>query len=187
MRFISAYGSVSLAAYSVFRRVINLTLIPCTALARAAGTMVGQNLGAGKPQRSERAAYIITGTSMAIASFLVLFLALFARFVMGLFSEDPEMIRIGVTLIRIIGIGQIFFMVNMAMEMGLVGAADTISPMVINIVALWLIQLPLAYLLSRVIGLGATGLWIALVISPAIQCIATTTRFRQGHWKLKKI
>lgn len=187
MRFISTYGAVSLAAYSVFRRVINLTLIPCTALARAAGTMVGQNLGAGKPQRSERAAYIITGISMAIASFLVLFLAIFARFVMGLFSEDPEMIRIGTTLIRIIGIGQIFFMANMAMEMGLVGAADTISPMMINIVALWLIQLPLAYLLSRVMGLGVTGLWIALVISPALQCIATTTRFRQGRWKLKKI
>ncbi len=187
IRFISTYGAVSLAAYNVFRRVINLTMIPCTALARAAGTMVGQNLGALKPQRSERAAYIITGTSVAIASFLVLFLALSARFIMGIFSADPEMIRIGATIIRIVGIGQIFFMANMAMEMGLVGAADTVSPMVINIIALWLIQLPLIYILSRGIGLGATGIWIALVISPLVQCIATTARFRQGRWKLKKI
>lgn len=185
--FISAYGAVSLAAYNVFRRVANLTMMPCTALARAAGVMVGQNLGAGKPQRSERAAYIITGTSMAIASFLVLFLALFARAILGIFSEDTEMIGIGTTIIRIVGIGQIFFMANMAMEMGLAGAADTVSPMVINIIVMWLIQLPLIYLLSRVAGLGATGIWIALVISSAIQCITTTARFRQGRWKLKTI
>ncbi|MFC1714736.1 MATE family efflux transporter [Candidatus Poribacteria bacterium] len=187
IRFISAYGAVSLAAYNVFRRVINLAMIPCTALARAAGTMVGQNLGAGKPQRSERAAYIITGTSVTIASFLVLFLALFARSIVGLFSEDPEMIGIGATIIRIMGIGQIFFMANMAMEMGLAGAADTVSPMVINIIALWLIQLPLVYLLSRVVGLGANGIWTALVISLVIQCVATTARFRQGRWKFRRI
>ncbi len=187
LRFISAYGSVSLAAYNVFRRVVNLILIPCTALASSTGVMVGQNLGAGKPHRSERAAYMAAGSSATIALGLIILLSLGARTVVGIFSKEPEVIEIGVKLIRILGVGQIFFMANMSMEMGLAGAADTVSPMIISAAAMWAVQLPLIYLLSRVMGLGATGIWIALVITPLLQCAATTLRFRQGRWKLKRI
>ena len=187
LRLMSTYGTAALAAYNVFRRVINLALIPCLALSRAAGVMVGQNLGAGKPQRAQRAVYVIVGAIVITALFLLLLLTLFARTVMGAFNREPQVMETGIYLIQILGIAQVFFMINMAMESGLAGAADTLSPMIINIVALWLIQLPLIYFLSRMMGLGATGIWIALVISPVIQCLMTTARFRQGRWKLKKI
>jgi putative MATE family efflux protein len=187
MRFISAYGTASLAAYGAFRRAANLALISCPALARAAGVMVGQNLGAEKPERAERAVHIAVVTILMIASLLILVLFLTARIIMGLFNKETQVIETGVRLVRILGVGQVFFMANMAMESGLSGAADTVSPMVINTITLWLIQLPLIYLLSRVVGLGATGIWIALVISPVVQCIMTTWRFRQGHWKSKRI
>ena len=187
LRLMSTYGTAALAAYNVFRRVINLALIPCLALSRAAGVMVGQNLGAGKPQRAQRAVYVIVGAIVITALLLLLLLILFARTIMGAFNREPQVMETGIYLIQILGIAQVFFMINMAMESGLAGAADTLSPMIINIVALWLIQLPLIYFLSRMMGLGATGIWIALVISPVIQCLMTTARFRQGRWKLKKI
>ena len=187
MRLMSTYGTAALAAYNVFRRVAGLALIPCPALARAAGVMVGQNLGAGKPQRAQRAVYVIVGAIVITALFLLLLLILFARAIIGLFNREPQVMETGIKLIQILGFGQMFFMINMAMESGLAGAADTLSPMIINIVALWLIQLPLIYFLSRMMGLGATGIWIALVISPVIQCLMSAARFRQGRWKLKKI
>jgi len=187
MRLISAYGAVPLAAYSIVMRVVQLALIPCTALAGATGVMVGQNLGAGKPQRSERAAYIAAGTIVVTAMFVILVISLSASHILKIFNRETEVIKAGVNLIRILGIGLIFSTLNLVMEMGLTGAADTVSPMVISIISLWLIQLPLIYLLSRVIGLGTTGIWLALVISPLIQCTMTTLRFRQGRWKSKKI
>ena len=188
LRLISAYGTVPLAAYNIVRRVVMLALIPCTALARVTGVMVGQNLGAGKPQRSEKAAYIVVGVIAVIAVLTIISLSLCARYVMEIFfDKEQEVIKTGTSLIWILGIGQIFFTLNLAMETGLTGAADTISPMIISIVTLWLIQLPLIYLLSRMMGLGANGIWIALIVSPLIQYIITTLRFRQGRWKLKKI
>lgn len=187
LRLISAYGAVPLAAYSIVMRMIQLALMPCTALTRATGVMVGQNLGAEKPQRSERAAYIAAAAIAVIATLMILSVSLSAHLVIGVFNREPEVMREATGLIRLLGIGQIFFTLNLAMEMGLVGAADTVSPMVISIIILWLVQLPLIYLLSRVMGLGTTGIWIALVISPLIQCAVTTLRFRQGYWKLKKI
>ncbi len=186
-RLISTYGDISLAAYSIFGRVINLAMIPCTAMARAMGAMAGQNLGAGKPERAERAGYVIAGVIVAIAASVVVLLSVFARFVVGFFSENPELVGAGARLIMILGIGRIFFMLNMGMESGLIGAADTVSPMVISIFALWFVQLPLVYILSRVAGLGANGIWIALVIGPLLQCTATTLRFRQGRWKMREI
>jgi len=187
MRLISAYGSIPLAAYGIVMRVFGLALIPCTGLARTTGVMVGQNLGAKKPERSEKATYIVAGLIVIIATLTVLFLSLSARTIIGIFNKEPEVIEAGIGLVRILSIGQIFFMVNMAMEGGLVGAADTVSPMVINITTLWLFQLPFIYLLSWVIGFGATGIWGALVVSRLIHCIVTTLRFRQGRWKLKQI
>jgi len=187
LRLISAYGAVPLAAYSIVMRVVGLVLMPCTALANATGVMVGQNLGAGKPQRSERAAYIAAGAIAVIATLLILVISLSASHILKIFNRETEVIKAGPNLMRILGIGHIFFTLNLAMEMGLTGAADTVSPMVISIIILWLVQLPLIYLLSRVMGLGTTGIWIALVISPVIQCAVTTLRFRQGRWKLKEI
>jgi len=187
MRLISAYGTIPLAAYGIVMRVFGLSLIPCTGLARTTGVMVGQNLGAKKPERSEQATYIVAGLIVIIATLIVLILSLSAHTIIGIFNKEPEVIEAGIGLVRILSIVQIFFLVNMAMEGGLVGAADTVSPMVINITTLWLFQLPFIYLLSWVIGFGATGIWGALVISRLIHCIVTTLRFRQGRWKLKQI
>jgi putative MATE family efflux protein len=170
LRLISIYGAVPLAVYSIVMRVVRLALMPCTALARATGVMVGQNLGAGKPHRSERAAYLAVGAIAVIATLVILSVSLFPHAIIGVFNKEPEVIEAGTGLIRLLGIGQIFFTLNLAMEMGLVGAADTVSPMVISIITLWCVQLPLIYLLSRMMGLGTTGIWIALVISPLIQC-----------------
>ena len=90
-------------------------------------------------------------------------------------------------MIRIVAIGQVFMGLSRVMESSLGGSGDTISPMVINIIALWFVQLPLAYSFSRIVGWGTNGIWLALSIGYMVAALIMTLRFQQGKWKLKEI
>ena len=106
---------------------------------------------------------------------------------MALFSEDAQSVSTGVRIIRLLSLGYLAFAFNGVYDAAQAGAGDTVSPMVINLVALWLIQIPLAYLLSRQFGLGADGIWAALVIGWFAQAALMVWRYRHGRWKLKSI
>ena len=187
MRFISSYGAATLAAWVVARRIFSFAQIPSMGLSHVAPAMVGQNLGAGQPQRAERAVSLIARAVVAVLIIVLGCLALLAPQVMALFSDDAESVSIGGHIIRVLGLGYLAFGVNMVFDLAQVGAGDTVSPMAINLVALWLVQIPLAYLLSRPFGLGADGIWFALVIGWFMQAALMVWRYRQGRWKLKQI
>jgi putative MATE family efflux protein len=187
MRFISSYGAATLAAWEVARRIFSFAQIPSMGLSGVAPAMVGQNLGAGQSQRAERAVSLIARAVAGIMVVVLGCLALFAPQVMVLFSNDAESVSIGGHLIRVLSLGYLAFAFNFVFDMAQSGAGDTVSPMVINLVALWLVQIPLAYLLSRPFGLGAEGIWFALVIGWFVQGALMIWRYRQGHWKLKKV
>jgi putative MATE family efflux protein len=187
MRFISGYGSATLAAWVVVQRVYQFAQIPGMSLARIAPAMVGQNLGAGKPERAERAVTLIVrlaAGAMAVVCGALLFLA---PQVMALFSDAPQTLSTGTHVIRVLALGYLFYAINYCLDNAQAGAGDTVSPMLINILALWLVQLPLAYLLSRVLGLGPDGIWWAMVGGWAVQLTLMTLRYRQGRWKYKQI
>jgi Na+-driven multidrug efflux pump len=114
-------------------------------------------------------------------------LMLLAPQVMALFSDDPQTLSSGAHIIRVLALGYLIYAVNFCLDNAQAGAGDTVSPMVINVIALWLVQLPLAYLLSQVLGLGPDGIWTAMVGGWAVQLILMTLRYRQGRWKLKQI
>ena len=186
-RLISSYGATTLAAWSVVQRIARFAQTPSMGLAFVVPAMVGQNLGAGKPQRAERAvslvARIVTGTMVVVLGGVMIL----APQAMGLFSDDAETISAGVSILRILSLGYLAFAFNGVYDAAQGGAGDTTSPMVINMIALWLVQIPLALLLARAIGLGSDGIWVAMVLGWFVQAALMVQRYRQGRWKLKQI
>jgi Na+-driven multidrug efflux pump len=112
---------------------------------------------------------------------------LFAPQVMVLFSRDAETVLIGAQVIRALGIGYLAYSLNFVYDAAQGGAGDTLSPMVINVISLFIVQVPLAYVLSRRFGLEADGIWLGLVLGWIAQAILMWLRFRQGRWKRKQI
>ncbi len=187
MRFVAVYGPVPLAVFSLIRRVATLMLIPCSGLSRAAPAMVGQNLGARKPARAARAVNFIALVVALLASVILGLLVLFAEPVLSLFTQDPATIAAGVHAMRILAWSQFFLVLGMVMDGGLTGAGDTVSPMVINVIVLWLIQLPLVWLLSQRLSWDVDGIWWGLAISMGVQALLMAGRFWQGKWQQVRI
>jgi len=186
-RLASAYGPSSLAAWVIVRRVFDFSMIPGMGLSRSAPALVGQNLGAAQPDRAERSVRLIAQFAGALSVIVLTLLALFAPRVMSLFTADPHTAQVGVRAIRILSIGYLAMAVNYVYDAAQAGAGDTLSPMVINLLSLWLIQVPLAFLLSRTFRLGLDGLWLALVLGWLIQVALMWFRYRQGKWKHRKL
>lgn len=184
-RLISSYGAVTLAAWMVARRVFDFFCIPSMGLSRTAPAMVGQNLGAAQPDRAVHSVHLIARSATIAGACILGLLALFAPRVVALFSRDTETVTIGAHIIRVLGIGYWGLGTNYVFDAAQAGAGDTVSPMVINVLALWLIQVPLAYFLSRSTGLGAEGIWLALVFGWIVQALLMFLRFQQGYWMRK--
>ena len=187
MRLISSYGPETLAAWVVAQRMFQFAQTPSLGLARSTPAMVGQNLGAGKPERAERAVTLITRVVMGTTVVVLAALAIWAPQVMSLFSDDPATQQIGVHVLRVLSLGYLAFSLTNVYDFAQAGAGDTVSPMIINLIALWAVQIPLAFLLPRVLGLGANGIWLAMVIGWVVQAVLMFVRYRQGRWKLKRI
>jgi putative MATE family efflux protein len=187
MRLISAYGPETLAAWVVAQRIFQFAQTPSLGLARSTPAMVGQNLGAGRPERAERAVSLIARVVMVTTVVVLVSLAIWAPQVMSLFSDDPDTLPIGVNILRVLSLGYLAFSLTNVYDFAQAGAGDTVSPMVINLLALWLVQIPLAFALSPLLGLGANGIWLAMVIGWIVQAALMYRRYRQGRWKLKQI
>ena len=186
-RLISAYGAPTLAAWVVAKRVADFALIPSNGLSRTAPALVGQNLGANQPKRAARSVGLVARAVALVAGCTFGLLALFAPQVMALFSHDAETLSTGAHVIRALSVGYVGLALNFVFDLAQVGAGDAVSPMVINIVAMWAIQVPLAYLLSRTAGMAADGVWLALSLGWVAQAALMWLRFRQGRWKLRRI
>jgi putative MATE family efflux protein len=187
MRFVAMYGPSPLAAFNLFNRVTMLALIPCSGLSGAVPPMVGQNLGAGKPHRAARAVNMIAIAASLISIAIMGPLAFWAGPVLRAFTQDPATIAAGVHAMRALAPSRPFLVLGMVMDGGLTGAGDTLSPMVVNIVVLWLVQLPLVWLLSSPWGWGVDGIWWGLVLSTFVQAALMAGRFWQGQWQKVRI
>jgi Na+-driven multidrug efflux pump len=156
-------------------------------LSRVAPTMVGQNLGAGQPDRAQRSADAL-GRAAALISVVVLgMLAALALPTLKLFSDDAETISAGAYMVRVLSVGYLAYSINFVYDAAQGGAGDTTSPMVINLVSLWAVQVPLAFLLPRLTSLDEKGVWLALNLGYILQLGLMWWRYRQGQWKEKRI
>jgi putative MATE family efflux protein len=187
MRLMAAYGAAPLAAFSLFGRLAMLLLIPAGGLSGATPAMVGQNLGAGQPGRAARAATLIAGSATVIATVILGLLTIFAGPALALFTSDPQTIAVGVNAVWALAIYRVLVTLGFVIDGALTGAGDTVSPMVINIIALWMVQLPAVWLFSTRLGWGVDGIWWGLVIGMAAQALLMAARFRQGRWQRVRI
>src|SRR5687767_8763150 len=187
IRVISSFGSAALAGYTIGIRVIIFALLPSWGLANAAATMVGQSLGADKPDRAERAVWRAGFYNMIILGAVGLGFVLFARQIIGLFTTDPNIVPYGVDCLRIVAYGFLFYAWGMVITQSFNGAGDTWTPTLINLFVFWLWELPLAYVLAISFGLGPRGVFLAIMISFSTLAVVSALMFRRGTWKTRKV
>jgi putative MATE family efflux protein len=186
MRIVAIYGSAAIAAYTVALRLLEFVWLPAWGLGNAAATLVGQNLGAGKPLRAERsgwcaARYNLTFMGVVCALFLV-----FAPTIAKWFSGDPEVIRHTVACLRIMGIGLPLCAYGMILSQAINGAGDTRTPTLMNLACFWMLQIPLAYSLAETLAWGPDGVFAAIVAAEMLLTVLGILAFRRGRWKSRQ-
>jgi putative MATE family efflux protein len=183
----SKFGSAAMAGYTLAVRVIIFTILPAWGMANAAATLVGQNLGAGHPERAEKSVWRAAFLNMIFLAFIsVIFLTL-AKPILSVFSDDPEVLRNGVLCLHIISLGYIFYAYGMVISQSFNGAGDTMTPTLINLFGFWLLQIPLAYALAVVFEVESLGVYIAISVAESMIAIVGIFIFRRGKWKTMKI
>lgn len=184
---VATFGSVAIAGYQIGLRVFLFLLLPIVGLANAAATLVGQNLGAEKPDRAERSVWIAGGWAAGILGVLGLGFIFFSTQVVSIFTTDPEVAAYGSDCLRIIGYGYAFYGLAIVTESAFNGAGDTWTPTYINLAVLWAFEIPLAWLLSKHYGYGPQGVFWAITISFSIWTVVAALLFKRGKWKLKAV
>jgi putative MATE family efflux protein len=187
VRILSVFGSDALAGYTIGIRVIICAILPSWGMSNAAATMVGQALGAGKPERAEKAVWIAAFYNMIFLGIIGLMFVVFAPQIVSLFTSDPEPARYGVLCLRIVSTGFLFYAYGMVLTQSFNGAGDMWTPTVINLFCFWLLELPLAYVLAHSLGIGPRGVFIAMTIAFSSLAVVSAVVFRRGRWKAKKV
>jgi Na+-driven multidrug efflux pump len=187
IRILSGFGSAALAGYTIAIRIIIFALLPSWGLSNAAATLVGQNLGAGKPDRAEQAVWKAGFYNMIFLGVIGLGFVLFAELIISAFTTDPQVVPFGITCLRTVSLGFLFYAYGMVMSQAFNGAGAVWTPTFINLFCFWLWQLPLAYVLARPLGYGPRGLFAAITIAWSTYAVVSTTIFKRGRWKLKKV
>lgn len=186
-RLMAEFGSNALAGYTIAFRVITFTLLPAWGLSSAAATLVGQNLGARKAKRAELAVWLTARYNMVFMAVVTLLFLLFGKHVSSFFTREAEVIGIATDALQIITLGYIFFGLGMVMVQAFNGAGDTRTPAFINIFVLWVIEIPLAYLMAVYLGFGATGVFIVIAFCHSLHALVSWWLFRRGTWKRVKV
>ena len=187
MRIVAIYGTFTLAAYGIGMRIIFAVMMPGFGLAQAAATMVGQNLGAGKPERAEKSAWISTGFYEIFMGASAAVFFLHSREVVKFFSSNPEVISMGETYMRVVALTFVFIGLSLVLGRAMMGAGDTLSPTVITGISLFLVRIPLALFLAQTRDLGTLGLWAGIAASNLAQGLFMTFWFTRGRWKNKVV
>ncbi|MBI4681627.1 MAG: MATE family efflux transporter [Nitrospirae bacterium] len=181
-------GSITaMAAFTSGLRIEAVIYLPAFALNMAASVLTGQNLGASAPDRAERIGWKMSLSGVAFVSLMALPIFIWADAISSLAAKDQYVHAETVRYLRIMMLSEPFMALSLILGGCLQGAGDTKGTMLIIVSALWIIRLPLAYLLAVVSGYGALGVWLAMVVSMCFQGIAMTMRFRKGHWKYVKL
>jgi putative MATE family efflux protein len=183
MRVVALYGSAPIAAYTIALRLLEFAFLPAWGLGNAAATLVGQNLGAEKPDRAEKSVWQAARYNTIFMTSLGILMLLFAPQIVSWFSTDEEILRYGTHCLRILGIGYPMYAVGMIVIQALNGAGDTRTPSILNFICFWMIQIPLAYWLATSVNFGPEGVFIAIVVAESILTILGVLVFRSGKWR----
>ncbi|MEQ8245081.1 MATE family efflux transporter, partial [Fulvivirga sp.] len=183
VRISAVFGSEVLAGYAIAFRIIMFTILPSWGLSNAAATLVGQNLGAGFPDRAEQSVWKSAFYNMIFLFVISLVFGIWAEWFVRLFANEPEVVKYGALALRVICCGYIFFAYGMVIGQSFNGAGDTKTPTVINFFCFWMFEVPLAWVLSRTFDLGPLGIFLAIAIASSLFAVVSIVIFRKGKWK----
>ena len=187
MRILAAIGSEAVAGATIAIRIMMFTLMPAWGMSNAAATLVGQNLGAGHPDRAEASVWRIGWYNMLFTVAVSVLFFLFPRELMGIFTDDTAVVDIGAEWLRILSYSFFVYGWWMVAVQAFNGAGDTVTPTKINLVFFWLIQIPLAWLLALQLDLQATGVFWAVFVSETSVGVFTLWLFSRGGWKTARV
>ena len=187
MRIMSEFGSEVLAGYTIAIRVIMFTMMPAWGMSNAAATLVGQNLGAQKPERAEQSVWKTGKFSAYFMGIVSVFYLIFAPQIIAWFTPEAKVIENGALCLRIIAAGYIFYGYGMVIINSFNGAGDTKTPTWINFICFWLFQLPFAYLMALTFNFGPLGVFIAITLAEVLITVIGVIWFKKGYWKTVKV
>ena len=187
IRIISGFGTDAVAGYLIGIRVILFALLPSVGLSNAAATLVGQSLGAGKPERAEKAVWTAAFCSAGFLTVVGILLAVFAKPIVGIFTTETVVAAYASDCLLIVSLGFLFYGFGMVIETSFNGAGDTVTPTYLNLFIFWLFEIPLAYVLAYNFGLGAYGVFWSITLAFSMLAIVSAILFRRGKWKDKKV
>ncbi len=184
---VGLYGTYATTGYGVANRMMLIAIIPGFGLSNAAGTLVGQNLGARKPKRAEQTAWWVSIYAVAYMIVVGGLIFTFARPLIAFFDPTPQVVDFGSQCLRIVVPTQIIYIVGIVLGRGFIGAGDTVPAMSVNLLTLWGIEVPLSYLLSQIFGLDLTGIWFGISTANLANGLLFAYLFRKGKWKQREV
>ena len=187
VRIVSVFGSAVLAGYTIAIRIVIFSILPAWGLSNAAATMVGQNLGAKKPERAERAAWQTGAINMLLMGGIAVFFIAWPGFFIRLFIQDPAVVASGILCLRWLAYGYVSYGLGMVVVHSFNGAGDTATPTFINLFCFWMLEIPLAYILALPLGLEEQGVYIAILAAETMMTVAAVVLFRRGRWKTREV
>ncbi|RNC86540.1 MAG: MATE family efflux transporter [Winogradskyella sp.] len=187
MRIMSEFGSEVLAGYTIAIRVMMFTLMPAWGMSNAAATLVGQNLGAQKPDRAEQSVWKTGKYSAIFMGFVSIIYLIFAPQIISWFTQEAEVIKNGALCLRIIAAGYVFYGYGMVIINAFNGSGDTTTPTWINFICFWLFQLPFAYIMALNFDFGPLGVFMAITLAEVLITVLGLIWFKKGKWKSVKV
>jgi putative MATE family efflux protein len=186
-RMLAGFGSGVLAGHTIGIRIIIFAILPSWGMSNAAATMVGQSLGAGKPERAARSVWIAGVYNMVFLTVIGFLFVVFAPQIVHLFTTEPEPARYAILCLRIVSLGFPFFAYGMVLTQSFNGAGDAWTPTIINLFCFWLFELPCAYVLAYVFDVGPVGVFVAMTVAFSSLAVVSALAFRRGKWKAKSV
>ncbi len=183
MRIMAEFGSEVLAGYTIAIRVLMFTLMPSWGMSNAAATLVGQNLGAAKPERAEQSVWKTAKYNALFMGAVSVFYLVFAEAIIRIFSKETLIVEYGALSLRVIAAGYIFYAYGMVIIQSFNGAGDTKTPTIINFFCFWVFQLPFAYFAALVMNWGAIGVFWAITFAELLIAVLGIVWFKKGKWK----
>ncbi|MEO8108599.1 MAG: MATE family efflux transporter [Ginsengibacter sp.] len=186
-RIMTDFGSNAVAGYTIAIRWIVFFILPAFGLSNAAATLVGQNLGAGQPERAEQSVWKTAKYNAIFMAFVSALFLFCAEFFVRIITTEPAVVDVAVLALRIVSLGYIFYGVGMVMMNAFNGAGDSRTPTWVNLFWFWIFQIPMAYFLALVMHWGPKGVFFSIVITEACITITSVVLFKKGRWKKIKV
>jgi putative MATE family efflux protein len=187
MRIMSDFGSAAQAGYTIAIRVIVFAILPAWGMANASATLVGQNLGAGHPDRAEKSVWRAAFFNMIFLALVTILFFSLATPILHFFTTDEVVLKNGIQCLQIVSLGYIFYAYGMVINQSFNGAGDTRTPIIISFFGFWIFQIPFAYILAMWFHTGPVGVYAAIAIAESLMALAGIFIFRQGKWKAVKV